>query len=416
MRILVLGGGVIGITSAWYLHQRGFDVTVIDRQPGPAMEASSTNAGQIAPSYAAPWAAPGIPTKALKWLFKRHTPLSIYLDGTLSQLNWLWHVFKNCDERCYQINKQRMMSMGFYSKACLQTLIKQTGIKYNEERKGILQLFRHPQQIEDAIKDMAILQEYNIRCRLLDSTQLADVEPALTTMQHKLVGGLHFMEDATGDCKLFARRLMSIASAVGVNFRFNTAFERLLRRGDQIYGVKCGEEVLEADAYVVASGSWSTPLLDQLVALPVYPVKGYSLTIPILCSAFAPTSSIMDETYKVAITRLDNKIRAAGMAELNGFSRSLLVSRRETLKMVVQDLYPGAGEQSKAEFWCGLRAMTPDGIPLVGRTPIANLFLNTGHGTLGWTMACGSGELLADIISQQSTAIDAEDYSVMRYL
>jgi len=222
--------------------------------------------------------------------------------------------------------------------------------------------------------------------------------------------------DETGDCQLFTQRLAEMAMAAGVTFRFNTPVDQLLREGNRIYGVKCGDEVIKADAYVVAFGSYSTALLKDILAIPVYPLKGYSLTIPVKEADAAPRSTILDETYKVAVTRFDNRIRVGGMAEIVGFNTKLLPARRETLEMVVRDLYPEGGFIEQASFWTGLRPMTPDGTPIVGRTPLTNLYLNTGHGTLGWTMACGSGQLLADIVSGQKPAIAADDLSVLRYL
>jgi D-amino-acid dehydrogenase len=250
----------------------------------------------------------------------------------------------------------------------------------------------------------------------LQSHELSRVEPALAATQHKLTGGLRLPNDETGDCQLFTQRLAKMAEEAGVEFRFNTSVDHLLCNGNRIYGVKCGEEVIKADSYVVAFGSYSTSLLKNIVDIPVYPLKGYSLTIPIKNADAAPVSTILDETYKVAVTRFDDRIRVGGMAEIVGFNTKLLEARRETLEMVVSDLYPEGGHIEQASFWTGLRPMTPDGTPIVGATPLSNLYLNTGHGTLGWTMACGSGQLLADLISGKKPAIAADDLSVFRYL
>ncbi|MBP2166933.1 D-amino-acid dehydrogenase [Erwinia toletana] len=416
MRVVILGSGVVGVASAWYLAQAGHEVTVIDRQPGPALETSAGNAGQISPGYAAPWAAPGVPLKAVKWMFQRHAPLAIRLDGSSFQLQWMWQMLRNCDMRHYQQNKSRMVRIAEYSRDCLKTLREQTGIAYEGRQGGTLQLFRTAQQYESAAKDIAVLQQAGVPYQLLEASELASVEPALAATSHKLTGGLRLPNDETGDCQLFTQRLAEMAAAAGVNFRFNTPVDHLLRDGNHIYGVKCGEEVIKADAYVVAFGSYSTSLLHNILDIPVYPLKGYSLTIPISDPAGAPVSTVLDESYKVAITRFDNRIRVGGMAEIVGYNNRLLPARRETLEMVVRDLYPTGGHIEQASFWSGLRPMTPDGTPIVGRTPLKNLFLNTGHGTLGWTMACGSGQLLSDIISAQTPAIAADDLSVMRYL
>ncbi|HBT29501.1 MAG TPA: D-amino acid dehydrogenase, partial [Erwinia persicina] len=299
---------------------------------------------------------------------------------------------------------------------CLKTLRQETGIAYEGRQGGTLQLFRTAQQYESAAKDIAVLKEAGVPYELLEAAQLRQAEPALATTQHKLTGGLRLPNDETGDCQLFTQRLAAMAAEAGVTFRYNTTVDALEQEGNRITGVRCGSERITADAYVVAFGSFSTALLDGIVNVPVYPLKGYSLTIPIKDADAAPVSTVLDETYKVAITRFDDRIRVGGMAEIVGFNTRLLPARRQTLEMVVGDLFPQGGSIEQATFWSGLRPMTPDGTPVVGRTPLKNLFLNTGHGTLGWTMACGSGQLLADIISGVTPAISADDLSVMRYL
>ena len=416
MRVVILGSGVVGVASAWYLAQSGHEVTVIDRQPAVALETSAGNAGQISPGYSAPWAAPGVPLKAMKWMFQRHAPLAIRLDGSRFQLEWMWQMLRNCDMSHYQKNKSRMVRIAEYSRDCMKALRQETGIAYEGRQGGTLQLFRTAQQFESATKDIAVLKEAGVPYELLESSQLADAEPALAATAHKLTGGLRLPNDETGDCQLFTQRLAEMAAAAGVTFRFNTPVDALLQEGNQIAGVKCGAEIVTADAYVVAFGSYSTSLLKEVVAIPVYPLKGYSLTIPIKDAHAAPVSTVLDETWKIAITRFDDRIRVGGMAEIVGYNTKLKTARRETLEMVVSDLYPQGGHIDRATFWTGLRPMTPDGTPIVGRTPLKNLYLNTGHGTLGWTMACGSGQLLSDIISGRTPAIAADDLSVMRYL
>lgn len=415
MRVVVLGSGVVGVASAWYLRQAGHDVTVLDREAGPALETSAANAGQISPGYAAPWAAPGVPLKAIKWMFQRHAPLAISLDGTRFQLKWMLQMLRNCDMQHYQQNKGRMVRLAEYSRDCLKALRHRTGIQYEGRQGGTLQLFRTAQQFENAAKDIAVLEEAGVPYQLLEASQLGQVEPALAAVAHKLTGGLRLPNDETGDCQLFTQNLARMAAEAGVEFRFNTTVDRLLYEGQQIYGVQCGKEVVKGDAYVVAFGSYSTGLLKNIVDIPVYPLKGYSLTIPIADEQSAPVSTILDETYKIAITRFDNRIRVGGMAEIVGYNKELLAPRRETLEMVVRDLYPRGGHVEQAVFWTGLRPMTPDGTPIVGRTAFKNLWLNTGHGTLGWTMACGSGQMLCDLMSGRTPAIAYDDLSVTRY-
>ncbi|HDR9878244.1 D-amino acid dehydrogenase [Burkholderia cenocepacia] len=416
MRVVILGSGVVGVASAYYLARAGHEVTVIDREAGPALETSFANAGQISPGYAAPWAAPGVPLKAVKWMFEKHAPLAIRLDGTRFQLQWMYQMLRNCTAERYAVNKGRMVRLAEYSRDCLQALRVDTGIQYEGRTGGTLQLFRTQQQLDGAAKDIAVLQEANVPFELLSPAELKKAEPALAAVSHKLTGGLRLPGDETGDCQLFTTRLAALAESLGVKFRYNTPIDALAIAGGKIAGVQCGSETVRADAYVVALGSYSTSFISNLMKIPVYPLKGYSITAPIVNEAAAPVSTVLDETYKIAITRFDQRIRVGGMAEIVGFDKKLRAARRETLEMCVNDLFPGGGDTSKATFWTGLRPMTPDGTPIVGRTPVSNLFLNTGHGTLGWTMSCGSGQLLADLISGKMPAIQADDLSVHRYL
>ncbi|RZH08373.1 D-amino acid dehydrogenase [Acinetobacter pittii] len=415
MRVIVLGSGVIGVASAYYLAQQGAEVTVLDRQSGPAEETSFGNAGQISPGYSTPWAAPGIPFKAVKWMFQHHAPLAINLDGSMWQLQWMAQMLKNCNPQSYAVNKERMMRVAEYSRDCLRELRKDTGINYENRAKGTLQLFRKEAQMEAVQRDISVLQECGVSYELLNGNELGRVEPALANAQDKLVGGLHLPNDETGDCYLFTNALAQIAKELGVNFQFNQNVEKLIVEGDEIKGVLANGKVLTADRYVLAFGSYSRDFLKPLdLQLPVYPVKGYSLTIPIVDPAFAPQSTVLDETYKIAITRFDQRIRVGGMAELSGFNLGLNEDRRATLQMVTQDLFPG-GDMAQASFWTGLRPMTPDSTPIIGATRFKNLFLNTGHGTLGWTMACGSGKLISDIVLNHKTDISTDGLSIQRY-
>ena len=416
MRVLVLGSGVVGTTTAYYLARSGAQVTVIDRQPGAALETSYANAGQVSPGYSTPWAAPGIPLKAMKWLFQRHAPLSIRPDGSLFQLRWMAEMLKNCSASRYAVNKERMMRLSEYSRDCLRALRADIGIGYEERTRGTVQLFRSQAQIDAAQRDIEVLQECGVPFELLDRDGLARVEPALAAVRDKLAGGLRLPNDETGDCHLFTTRLAEKARELGVEFRFGQDIREVMVGGGDVIGVKVGDKVLAADRYVLALGSYSREMLAPLgLDLPVYPVKGYSLTVPLVDAAKAPVSTVLDETYKIAITRFDDRIRVGGMAELGGFDLRLNPRRRETLEMVVGDLFPGGGDVPQAEFWTGLRPMTPDSTPIVGETPYPELFINTGHGTLGWTMACGSGQLVADLVTGRQPAIRHSDLALSRY-
>jgi len=415
MRVIVLGSGVVGVTTAYYLALAGHEVTVIDRQPGPALETSFANAGQISPGYASPWAAPGIPLKAAKWLFQRHAPLSIKPDGTLFQLQWMWEMYRNCDPARYAVNKERMVRLAEYSRDCMRQLRRDTGIAYEGRQQGTVQLFRTQQQFDSAAKDIDVLRDAGVAYEVLQGAQLAAAEPALANVAHKLVGGLRLPNDETGDCQLFTTRLTAMARDLGVRFEFDTTVRRLEQAGGEIAGIVTDKGVFTAEQYVLATGSHTRALLQRWFPVPVYPMKGYSLTVPIVDAARAPVSTILDETYKIAVTRFDDRIRVGGMAELSGFNLDLNPRRRETLELVVNDLFPGAGDTAQASFWTGLRPMTPDSTPIVGATPLRNLFLNTGHGTLGWTMAAGSAMVIADLVGGKTPAIRADDLAVFRY-
>ncbi|MBC8748633.1 MULTISPECIES: D-amino acid dehydrogenase [Paraburkholderia] len=417
MRVVVLGSGVVGVTSAFYLARAGHAVTVIDREHGPALETSFANAGQISPGYAAPWAAPGVPLKAVKWMFQKHAPLAIRPDDEDKQfqLQWMWQMLQNCNAERYAINKNRMVRLAEYSRDCLKALRAETGIQYEGRTGGTLQVFRTQQQFDGAAKDIAVLKEANVPYELLTQGELARAEPALAATSHKLTGGLRLPGDETGDCQLFTTRLAALAEQAGVTFRYNTQVEGLVVEGGKVVGVRHGAKLIHADVFVVAFGSYSTNFLSNIVKIPVYPLKGYSITAPIIEERCAPVSTVLDETYKIAITRFDKRIRVGGMAEIVGFDKRLREARRETLEMCVNDLFPGGGDTSKATFWTGLRPMTPDGTPIVGGTSVANLYLNTGHGTLGWTMSCGSAQLLADLVSGKQPAIRHDDLNVSRY-
>ncbi len=416
MRVLVLGSGVIGTTSAWYLRQAGHEVTVVDRQPAPALETSFANAGQLSFGYTSPWAAPGVPLKAIKWLFEEHAPLAIRPTTDLNQYRWLWQMLRNCTSARYAVNKARMVRVSDYSRDCINELRAATGINYEGRQLGTTQLFRTQQQLDAAAQDIEVLRQYGVPYEVLDRQGIARIEPALAGKTGMLVGALRLPEDQTGDCQLFTDRLAALAAEAGVTFRFDQHITALQRDGDRITGVHINGKLETADQYVLALGSYSPQLVAPLgMRLPVYPLKGYSLTLPITNGAMAPTSTILDESYKIAITRFEDRIRVGGMAEVAGFDLSLAQRRRATLEKVVNDLYPEGGDLSKASFWTGLRPATPDGTPVIGATPYRNLFLNTGHGTLGWTMAAGSGRYLADLMSGKSPQISSEGLDIFRY-
>ncbi len=416
MKVLILGAGVVGITSAYFLAKAGHQVTVVDRQPAAGLETSFANAGQVSPGYSAPWAAPGVPLKAIRWLMMRYRPFVIWPMADKQLGLWLNQMLANCTEDAYRINKARMVRLAEYSRDVLRALRDDTGIAYDHRDRGTLQLFRTQKQIDHIHDDTEVLDQFGVPYSVLDRAGCVAAEPALQATQHLIVGGLRLPGDETGDAHQFTQRLAALAEQLGVTFHYGTAVERLTVSGGQISSVVTAAGVLTADAYVVAMGSYSAALMKPLgMALPVYPVKGYSLTVPISNPDAAPVSTVMDETYKVAITRLGDRIRVGGTAELAGYNLRLRQPRRATLEKSVGDLFPNGGRLQDAKFWTGLRPMTPDGTPIVGRTALPNLYTNTGHGTLGWTMSCGSARVLADIISGNQPDIDSADLAFERY-
>ncbi len=417
MKIAVLGGGVIGVTTAYYLAKDGHSVTVFDRQPAAGLEASFANAGEISPGYASPWAAPGMPLKAMRWLFERYPPLILRARFDLQLLAWLGRLLANCTEQRYALNKQRMVRLAEFSRHALIELRATTGIAYDHRTLGTLQVFKAQKQLDQVGKDVEVLQALGIPFKILDERQCLSVEPGLKNARARVVGGLHLPNDETGDCFMFTSNLATLCRSAGVSFQFNMVLKQLRSDVEKVTGVVTDSGEIKADAYVIALGSYSASFVRSLKwKLPICPVKGYSMTVPIQHEDDAPQSTLLDETHKVAITRLGARIRVGGMAELAGFDQRLVTKRRATLEHSLASLFPRAAEATaERAFWCGLRSMTPDGTPIVGSTPLSNLYLNTGHGTLGWTMSCGSAQIIADLIAERPSLIERTDLSIARY-
>ncbi len=415
MKVAVLGSGVIGTATAYYLAKVGHEVTVYDRQPGAALETSFANAGEISPGYSTPWAAPGIPIKAMKWLFMQHAPLILRPTLDPHVVPWMISLLLNCTSSAYTRNKSRMLRVAGYSRECLIALRNETGISYDHRTQGTVQLFRTQKQLDHAGHDTEVLKADGVPFEVLDRDGVARAEPALAAVKGSFVGGLRLPLDETGDCFLFTNALAKLAEGLGVTFKYGVGIDRIETSGNTVTGVVTSAGPIKADHYVMALGSFS-PVLGRKIGLrlPVYPVKGYSLTADIVDESRSPVSTVLDETYKVAITRLGSRIRIGGMAEIGGYTTDLPAARRDTLEYVTNSLFPG-GNLKDATYWSGLRPMTPDGTPIIGATRYSNLSLNTGHGTLGWTMACGSGKVLADLISGTKPDIETGDLSLSRY-
>ncbi len=416
MRVLVLGAGVIGVTTAYYLAKRGFEVTVIDRQSGPGRETSFANAGEVSPGYASPWAGPGVPVKAVRWMLDQYGPLVVRPQADPLMWRWIIQMLRNCTSARYAINKARMVGVAEYSRDSLRALRADIGITYDERSLGTLQLFRKQSQLDAIGGDLNVLRQYNVPFEVLDRDGCVRAEPGLAAVRGYFVGGLRLPDDETGDCQMFTERLERVATALGVRFVYDTAIKAINIAGGCVAQVTTDKGVFSADKYVMALGSFSPLLLRPLgINIPVYPVKGYSITVPIIDEAASPQSTVMDETYKVAITRLGDRIRVGGTAEVGSYNVNLLPERRAPLDRSLSDLFPKGGDMSRSTFWSGLRPMTPDGPPIIGPACFNNLFLNTGHGTLGWTMACGAARVVSDQIAGVTPEIPTDELSIRRY-
>lgn len=418
MKVIVLGSGVIGVTSAWYLQKAGHEVLVIDRQPTAARETSFANAGQLSFGYTTPWAAPGLPLKAIKWMLRPHSPLIIHPRPSLSMLSWLYAMLKNCDLNRYQHNKSLMLRISSYSRLCFQILRAETGIQYNGLQKGTIQLFRNQKQMDQIHKDVDVLKEDGVHFEILDAAGCIALEPGLQGMAASIAGGLRTPQDETGDCQIFTQHLAELAKSRGVTFQYDTQILELEHDNHKVLSLKTNHGTQRADAYLVCMAAFSPQLLTPLgLRTPIYPVKGYSLTYPIKNEALAPRSTVLDDIYKVAITRLGDSIRVGGTAEVSDYNIRLTTARRKTLFAALDMMFPGSYDQTHSPaLWSGLRPVTPDSVPILGKTPYSNLFTNAGHGTLGWTMAAGCGQFIADLISGQKPAIDPTNLDISRYL
>ena len=412
MRVAVLGGGVIGVTTAWYLAQDGHDVTLVDRHSGPALETSFANGGQISASYAEPWANPEAPLKILKWLGQEDAPLLFRLRADWRQWRWGLAFLLECLPARTRRNTVQCLNLALYSRRCLQELRAETGVEYDQLERGILQFYTDRAEFDQGVKAAALMREFGCDRDVRTADECVAIEPALAQCRGRVAGGIYTATDESGDAQSFTAALAERAGAKGVRFRFGVTLDRLLPAAGRIERVRVHDtegrfEMLEADAYVVALGSHSPFVLEPLgVPCNVYPAKGYSATIEVAHHAGAPTVSLTDLAWKIVFTRLGGRLRVAGTAELSGWDKSLNHTRCEALARRTFDLFPDAGRREGIRYWAGLRPATPSNVPLIGRTRYANLFLNTGHGTLGWTMACGSGRALADVLSGRTPDVD----------
>ncbi|MFC0402197.1 D-amino acid dehydrogenase [Paraburkholderia rhizosphaerae] len=419
MKTIVLGAGVIGVATAFYLRERGCDVTVVERETDVALETSFANAGVIAPGYVTPWAAPGMPAKILKYLFRPASPLIFRPTLDVAQWRWIGRWLRECELERFRANKQRMQRVAHYSRACLHEFRAAHPFEYRRSH-GYLQLFRTGYDVEHAQPALAVLRDAGVPHRELSGAQCVAIEPGLRWARHAPTAGLYLPDDECGDCAAFTRELRVVCERRGVQFRFDTRVSALDVRGGAARGVHVesvqGSETLAANAVVVAAGVDSAALLEPSgVRVPLYPVKGYSATLQVIDDQKAPRAALMDEALKTAITRLGPNLRVAGTAELGDRQATLREQSLRTLLKVLDDWFPHASAPSSAQFWVGRRPMMPDGAPLLGPSGIDHLWLNIGHGSTGWAMALGSGRVVADLVTQRRPEIDLDGLTIARY-
>lgn len=416
MKIIVLGAGILGTTSAWFLRRDRHDVTVVDRQAAPALETSYANGSQISVSYAEPWANPGAPMKILKWLGREDSPLLFRLNADPYQ--WIWGLtfLANCTASRARFNTIQLTNLGLYSRDTLIELRRTLDLDYDALERGILHLYESEAEFDAARPGLQLMREFGCRMDFLGPDEIVALEPALAAYKPRLVGGAYAPADESGDAFKFTQNLAALAAKEGVEFRFDTQVSALKAQGGRVTGVvvKHGhpngpgrEETLTADAYVMCLGPWSAKLLRTVgVSTVIYPAKGYSATLPIKPGALANTVSLTDHQLKIVFTRLGDRIRVAGTAELSGYGTGLNRVRCEALTTRAEEIFPGVLDLERVEYWTGLRPATPSNVPYIGRSRLGNLWLNTGHGTLGWTHGAGSGRAIADLIAGRKPDVE----------
>ncbi len=416
-RTLVLGAGVIGVTSAYYLARSGHEVVVVERRDGPGLETSFANGGQISASHAEPWATPAAPLKALKWMGRDDSPLLFHLRADPALWAWSLRFLMNCTSRRTMVNTERTLRVALYSRMALAELRDETGIEYDKRCRGVLHIYRDSREFERALVEAELMTRLGCVRRGLEPGECTSIEPALASVSNTLVGGTFSPDDESGDAHKFTQQLAGICAGMGVEFRYGVNVENILHEGKRIIGIKTGNGVIRADNYVVAMGSYSPIAVKRLgISLPVYPSKGYSLTMPVDNPEKAPQVSITDDEKKLVFSRLGERLRVAGTAEFTGYDTRLNEKRAKSILNGAFDLFPGCCDPDRAEYWTGLRPTTPDSVPVIGHTKYSNLILNTGHGTLGWTMACGAGRIVADLLGGIDPEISMDGLGVERFV
>jgi D-amino-acid dehydrogenase len=423
MRVVVMGAGIIGTSTAWHLLQRGHEVTLVDRQPDAALETSFANAAQISVSYCEPWANREAPLKALKWMFDKQAPLLLRPQWDPAQWGWLLRFLAQCNDTAFERNVAQIVSLGAYSHATLKEMVADTGIEYQRSQKGIAHFYTDAKAFDDAGKAADTMRRHGVQRKVVSREELLRIEPALASIGHRLVGGTYTETDEHGDARVFTQKLAALCGARGARLLFSHRIDRLETEAGEMKRLHVSDTatgqagVLEADAFVVACGSYTAPLLKSIgVNVPIYPGKGYSATLNVLQPDRAPQVSMIDDGRKIALSRLGNRLRVAGTIELGGFDLSLDTpvarARCHMLLNRIEEIFPGVMDTRTPEqggdpaFWCGLRPATPTNIPMIGRTPVSRLWINAGHGTLGWTHGAGSGRAMAELIGGHRPAVN----------
>ena len=411
MHIVVLGAGVVGTTTAWYLQRQGHQVTVVDRQSQAGLETSYANGGQVSVSHAEPWANPSAPLKVLKWLFRADAPLLFRPRWDPAQWRWALAFLRECTSARAAHNIRQMVNLGTYSRAQLQSLREDLGLEYDALTKGILHFYTNREEFEGALEPTRIMQGLGCDRQVIDADRAIELEPALKPIRDRIAGATYTSEDESGDARKFTQQLAQKCAEAGVSFHYGTDILGFERAGDRILGVHTLRDgvhsTLRGDAYVLSLGSFSAPLARTIgLTLDIYPAKGYSITVPVNNPDAAFNVSLTDDEYKLVYSRLGDRLRVAGTAELNGYSRELNQTRCRAIVRRTAEIMPEAGHWDQAQFWTGLRPATPSNVPYIGKSHFANLYLNTGHGTLGWTHSCGSAAALADIVDGRRPEVD----------
>jgi D-amino-acid dehydrogenase len=420
VKIIVMGAGIVGTATAWYLRQAGHEVTVLERNSGAARETSFGNGGQISVSHAEPWANPSAPLKLLKWLGREDAPLLFRLRADPAQWRWAFKFLLQCPARRSMQNMRQLLNLGTYSRASLQQLRQELGIEYDHLAKGILHYYTSTKEFDLALEPARVMRELGCERQVIDAERVVDLEPAMAHIKPRLAGATYTSADESGDVHKFTTGLAVRAAAAGVRFRYGVRIVKLHAQGGAMAGVEiAGEtgmyETVKADAYVLAAGSFS-PLLTRNIGikLDIYPAKGYSATLPVLDASKAPTTSLTDDEYKLVFSRFGDRLRIAGTAEFNGYDLALNRARCDAIVRRTLEVFPGMSRPELASYWAGLRPATPGNVPYIGKSKIEGLYLNTGHGTLGWTHGCGSGRALASLISGRQPDLDFEFCGVDR--